>query len=82
MKIYKRKTSKIYYDVVGRKTNENLYGKSGNYTKVLQTDGNGRKFNPNIVETKRIDYSEWEKIKESELPKGLLSSLDSFRDWL
>ena len=82
MKIYRKKTTKTYYDVVGGKTKENLYGKSGNFVKVLKTDGNGRRFNPNIVEEKNIDYSSWDKITENDLPKVLKASFDSFVDWL
>lgn len=82
MKIYRKKTTKTYYDVVGRKTKKNLYGKSGSFVKVLQTDGNGRKFNPNIVEEKYIDYSSWDKITKNDLPKVLKVSFDSFKDWI
>ena len=82
MKFYRKKTTKTYYTIVGGKTTTNLYGKKGSFTKELMTDGNGRKFMPHISETNHIQYSDWDKIKESDLPKGLQASFNSFKDWL
>jgi len=82
MKIYRKTIIKTYYDVVGRKTKENFYGKSGFFVKVLQTEGNGRKFSPHIIEEKSINYCSWDKITKNDLPKALKADLESFKDWI
>ena len=88
MEIYKTKgenTGKVYYTIIGKDTELNLYGKKGNFIYHLLTNGNGKRFSLHIANKDHIEegfFDNWGKITEDRLPKVLRVNLENFKSYI